>query len=434
MLKTIVPRTLMGRALLIAGAPLVIMQLLSAWVFYDSHWDQVSKKLARSLAGDIAFLVDSLAQLPDADGRNWLFARAGSLIDLAVSLEVGGILPNQQDIRSPVEGELRRALLFRQMTKPFRVDAVSLPDGISVAIQLPQGVLHVIAPRARLFSWTTYLFVLWMVGTSLALLGVAALIMRRQMRPLIRLALVADALGKGREVPDFKPSGAREVRLVGHAFVAMRNRLQRQIGQRTAMLAGVSHDLRTPLTRMKLQLEMMKPARAVAALKEDVVELERMLEGYLAFARGEGEERPEPTDLGQLVADAVRQAARKGRRVAFDGEDSLTLPLKPMAMTRCISNLLDNALRFADRVEVRVARRGRAIEVIVDDNGPGIPEDQREDVFKPFYRIEGSRNPNTGGVGLGLSIARDVARGHGGDVYLEASPTGGLRARLRLPE
>jgi two-component system osmolarity sensor histidine kinase EnvZ len=213
----------------------------------------------------------------------------------------------------------------------------------------------------------------------------------------------------------------------------MRNRLQRQINQRTAMLAGVSHDLRTPLTRMKLQLEMMKPGRAIAALKEDVTDLERMLEGYLAFARGEGGEKPEPTDLGLLVGTVVRQSARNRGQIALEIEDGLTLPLRPMAMARCVSNLLDNALQYADRVEVQVARRGRAAEVTVDDNGPGIPEDQREEVFKPFYRIERSRNPITGGVGLGLSIARDVARGHGGDVYLEGSPHGGLRARLRLP-
>jgi two-component system osmolarity sensor histidine kinase EnvZ len=433
MLKRVFPRSLMSRALLIVVAPLIIMQVLAAYVFFESHWDQVSKKLARALAGEIALLIEAVGEVEEPAGRDWLLGRGAALLGLESSMEVGAILPNAPPQTSPLEGELRRALLYNDVTKPFRVDSQSTPDAVVVSIQLVDGVLRIDVPRARLFSWQAYVFVLWMAGTSLLLLGLAAIFMRNQVAPVKRLAQVADAFGKGREIAEFKPEGAREVRLAGRAFVAMRNRIQRQIAQRTAMLAGVSHDLRTPLTRMKLQLAMMRAGTAVDELKEDVGEMERMLEGYLAFARGEGTERPETCDLGALVADAVRQARRGGGAIELAVDDGLVLPLRPGAVARSVTNLIENALRCSRRVAVRALRRERAVEVVVDDDGPGVPPESREEVFKPFFRLEGSRNPDTGGVGLGLTIARDVARSHGGDLVLEDSPLGGLRARLRLP-
>jgi two-component system osmolarity sensor histidine kinase EnvZ len=431
--KRLVPNSLMGRALLIVVTPLIVMQVLSAYVFYESHWDQVSKKLARGLAGEIALMLAALEEVDDPQARSWLFREAAQLQDLVVTTEPGGILPNVLQQQSQLEGELRRALLYRGLTNPFHVDAQSDPGAVEVAIQRPEGVLRIVAPRTRLFSWTTYVFVLWMAGTSLLLLGFAAIFMRNQVRPVKRLARAADAFGKGRDYPGFRPEGGREVRLAGRAFLAMKNRIQRQINQRTVMLAGVSHDLRTPLTRMKLQLEMMRATKASGALKDDVAEMERMLEGYLAFARGEGAERAEPCDLKTLLEDATWRVRRDGSKLTLSTEGDLVLPLKRVAMTRTLNNLIENALRCAGSVDIRASRRGREIEVVVDDDGPGIPREQRERVFKPFYRLDGSRNPVTGGVGLGLTIARDVARGHGGDLVLEDSPLGGLRARLRLP-
>lgn len=433
MFKHIPPRSLLSRALLIVVVPLITTQILVAYVFFQKHWDQVSKLLARGLAGDIAVVVDGLKSLTDPASQAWLKEVAAPTMDLVPSIEPGGILPNLPAQQLPLEGELRRALLFRNVTNPFRIDARSDPDTVVLAVQMADGILRIEAPRTRLISKTTYIFVLWMAGTSLLVVGVAAIFMRNQVRPVRRLARVAEAFGKGRDVPDFRPEGAREVRLAGLSFIAMRNRIQRQINQRTAMLAGVSHDLRTPLTRMKLQLEMMKPVPAVKELQEDVVEMERMLDAYLAFARGEGTEQPVMSDLGALVTDAVRQARRKGGNITLSVEDGLVLPLRAVAVSRCITNLLDNAMRFGNDVRVQAIRRGSAVEVLVDDDGPGIPFDQREGVFRPFFRIEGSRNPSTGGVGLGLTIARDVARSHGGEVFLEESPLGGLRARLRLP-
>jgi two-component system osmolarity sensor histidine kinase EnvZ len=323
--------------------------------------------------------------------------------------------------------------LGEYLGRPFQIDSKFIERYVIVEVQLSQGVLEVIVPRKRLFSSTTYVFVMWMVGTSLILFGVATIFMRNQVKPITRLAQAADQFGKGRNVPNFKPEGASEVRQAASAFLAMRERIQRQIGQRTDMLAGVSHDLRTPLTRMKLQLALLDGVDGTEELAADVDEMEHMLDGYLAFARGEGAEAPVSTNLTELLDGVVAQARRKGGVIDLHSEGELMVPLRPDAFRRCVANLLDNASRYADHVTIRAGTRGDAIEVIIDDDGPGIPADSREDVFKPFYRLDGSRNPGTGGIGLGLAIALDVMRGHGGDIDLSDSPTGGLRARLRLP-
>jgi two-component system, OmpR family, osmolarity sensor histidine kinase EnvZ len=257
--------------------------------------------------------------------------------------------------------------------------------------------------------------------------------MRNQVKPIRRLAHAAESFGKGQEVRDFKPEGATEVRQAAAAFISMRDRIKRQIQQRTEMLAGVSHDLRTPLTRMKLQLEMLPEVPEASYLQADVAEMEHMVEGYLAFARGEGQEKPAPTDLGNLLRDVVGHMTRDGRKVDLHVEQDLTLPLRRESMRRCLSNLLANAKRHGQHVAVRAGRRKNLVEVTIDDDGPGIPPERYEDVFKPFFRLEQSRNPATGGIGLGLTIARDVARSHGGDVALEPAPGGGLRARIWLP-
>jgi two-component system osmolarity sensor histidine kinase EnvZ len=433
LVKRIIPRGLMGRSLLIVVTPLILMQILSAWVFYQSHWDKVSKRLSLGLAGEMMAIVDSLSQLTDAHARNWLLHEAAHHFDIGATLEPGAHLRPGRDYQTQVEGELRRALLYKGLTKPYRIDAESVPDTVIVDVLLPEGVLHLTAPLDRLFSATTYIFVIFTVGMSLVLLGVATLFMRDQVRPVRRLARAAEAFGKGRDVTEFKIEGAREVRQAAMAFIAMRNRIQRQINQRTAMLAGVSHDLRTPLTRMKLQLEMMPEDEGVASLKDDVADMEQMLHGYLQFARGEGTEKPEPCDLGEVLEEAVRRARRKGGDIELAAEGDLTLPLRPSAVLRCVTNLLENAQRYARHVAVRARRLAGAVEVTIDDDGPGIPREQREDVFRPFFRVERSRNRVTGGVGLGLTIARDVARSHGGDIVLDDAPAGGLRVRLWLP-
>jgi two-component system osmolarity sensor histidine kinase EnvZ len=272
-----------------------------------------------------------------------------------------------------------------------------------------------------------------MVGSSILLFAIASIFMRNQVRPIRQLAVASEEFGKGRDVEDYRPSGASEVRQAGAAFVVMRERLRRFMLQRTEMLAGISHDLRTPLTRMKLELALLDESPSVAGLRADVTDMERMVESYLAFVRGDGEEQAVPTDLGRILADLVAGEQREGHPVRLVTEGDLVLPLRPQAITRSIRNLLANATRHGARIELRAKRRERSVKILIDDDGPGIPSGSREDVFKPFFRLDASRNPTTGGVGLGLTIARDVVRAHGGDIWLEDSPLGGLRARIKLP-
>lgn len=434
MIKKILPKSLLGRTLLIIVTPLVLLQIVSATVFYESHWTKVSRSMARSLAGDISALIELLHQDHSPQGITAIRELAANNMGLVVTLEKNKILANVPENKSvSIVDKMFVRSLKNSVQRPFKIDNKSLDNHLIVSIQLQEGVFEVILNRKRLFSSTTYIFVLWMVGTSMILFGVATIFMRNQVKPIRRLATAADELGKGRDAPNLKPEGAREIRQAGAAFIAMRDRIQRQITQRTDMLAGVSHDLRTPLTRMKLQLEMVKDNSDTTALKDDVAEMEHMVEGYLAFARGEGFETPKPTNIAHILGDVVVLAKRRGAEVDLHTEGQFVVPVRQNAFKRCISNLLDNADRYATHVSIRTGKRGDAIEIIVDDDGPGIPKHLRDEAFKPFFRLDESRNPETGGVGLGLTIARDIIRGHGGDIILGNSPSGGLRARLTLP-
>ena len=434
MIKKILPKSLLGRTLLIIVTPLVLLQLVSATVFYESHWTKVSRSMARSLAGDISALIELLHQDHSPQGITAIRELAANNMGLVVSLEKNKILANVPEKKTvSIVDKMFVRSLKKSVQRPFKIDNKSLDNHLIVSIQLQEGVLEVILNRKRLFSSTTYIFVLWMVGTSMILFGVATIFMRNQVKPIRRLAAAADELGKGRDAPNLKPEGAREIRQAAAAFIAMRDRIQRQITQRTDMLAGVSHDLRTPLTRMKLQLEMVKDSSDTAALKDDVAEMEHMVEGYLAFARGEGFETPKPTNIAHVLGDVVVSAKRRGAEVDLHTEGQFVVRVRQNAFKRCINNLLDNADRHATHVSIRTGKRGDAIEIIVDDDGPGIPNHLRDEAFNPFVRLDESRNPETGGVGLGLTIARDIIRGHGGDIILSDSPSGGLRARLTLP-
>lgn len=432
-LKQFLPKSLLGRSLLIIVTPLVLLQIVSAVLFFESHWDKITRRLATSVAGDVAAVIDIMRHEPTPEGRNWVKRLAASTMGFSLEFRDQGVL---ESVTATIDGAMEQALLLallEHVRKPVRIDAVSLERHVVIEVQLPDGVLEVVTQRKRLFSSTTYVFVLWMVGTSLILFAVATIFMRNQVKPIRRLAIAADNFGKGREVEAFKPEGAAEVRQAAQAFLAMKERLQRQIGQRTDMLAGVSHDLRTPLTRMKLQIALLEEAEGAEELRADIDEMEYLLEEYLAFARGEGTEKQTETNLNDLLREAANQAMRKGNAVDLHTEEQISLPIRPNALRRCITNLIDNGLKYGEHVAVQAGRRAEYIEIIVDDDGPGVPEDKREDVFKPFVRLEASRNPGTGGVGLGLSIARDVVRGHGGDIVLGESPMGGLRASVRLP-
>ncbi|RAU22874.1 two-component sensor histidine kinase [Paramagnetospirillum kuznetsovii] len=433
-LKRLLPQGLLGRSLLIIIMPLVVLQMVSIYVFYGAHWETVAKRLAKGIAGDIGTVIEATRAFPEPEQQLMILAIAAAKMELDIRFVPGGILPNlpQQKPSSFLERAMAEAMDER-VQRPYRLDADTFEREVVIRIQLPEGLMEVYAPKKRLFSSTTTVFILWMLGTAMLLFGVATVFMRNQVRSVRKLAIAADRFGKGLDVANFKPEGASEVRQAAQAFNLMRSRIQRQIQQRTEMLAGVSHDLRTPLTRMKLQLAMMDDQEGRADLEEDVAEMERMVEGYLAFARGEGSEKPLPTSLPDLVDEVVGRFRRQGSTIDLHSEGHVVMALRPDAMARALGNLIGNAIRYGGHVWVRVGCRGDAAEVLIDDDGPGIPAANREDVFKPFTRLEQSRNVGTGGVGLGLTIARDIIRTHGGDALLEDSPLGGLRVRVRLP-
>ncbi|WP_291296656.1 ATP-binding protein [Elioraea sp.] len=441
--KRILPRTLLGRSVLIIVMPLIVLQAVALQVFYGAHWEVVSRRLATAVAGDIGFIVEVIGRHPDAATLSWVTFEALSRFELGIRVEPGGVVPDTPDIRTgPAEHELAAALEER-VRLPFRVTWPRGERAVEIMIQLPDGILHVEAPAKRLFTGTVTVFVLWLIGSALIVFTVAVVFMRNQVKPIRRLAAAAEAFGKGQDIAPIKPEGAAEVRQAAVAFNRMRERIARFLGQRTEMLAGVSHDLRTPLTRMRLGLAMITPRlpeedhEEAAALEGDIAEMERMIEAYLAFARGEGAEQAQPADVSELLEEVAAKARRNGSAVTVDVEPSLVLPLRSDAMRRCVTNLVDNARRHAAHVWVGAARFARpngalAVQITVDDDGPGIPPDQREAAFRPFVRLDKPGGAG-GGTGLGLTIARDIVRAHGGDLALEASPHGGLRARISLP-
>lgn len=432
-LKRILPRGLLARSLLIIVTPLVMLQIVSGIIFYDRHWANVSRHRANALAGDIAMVLELMQENRVTNNREAVFSLARRTLGLNVEYQPDGILPNQT-FRPSGNLEVTLSRSIEQIVqRPFSMDTRSVPDRVLIDIQLPAGLLKISANEERLISSTTKIFILWMIGTSLILFAVATLFMRNQVSPIRRLATAAENFGKGRDTPNFRPSGATEVRQAASAFMAMRDRLERQIQQRTEMLAGVSHDLRTPLTRMKLQLAMLGKNPEIDELNSDVAAMEGMIEGYLNFARGEGAEEREPVNAALLVEEVARDARRNGAEVTLEIGGEVNLPLARNAMRRCLTNLIDNAAQHGHRVVVGMTRNGAVLEITVDDDGPGIPPELRDEVFRPFFRLDESRNVETGGTGLGLSIARDIVHNHGGEIRLEDSPAGGLRALVRVP-
>jgi two-component system osmolarity sensor histidine kinase EnvZ len=429
------PQTLFARALIIIVVPMLLLQALSAWWFYSQRGDNVTNRLALLLVRDLRLLIALERDFPDQVHRAWIVERARDDLLLTVSFRPG-IVPA---FRSPayfdiVAREVQGAL-DADLRKPYFLDNGVGGDRLLVEIQIGKDeVMQVLVPYLRLTFGSSFAYVLAQVGLALVLFGLAIWFMRRELVPIEHLGVAADALGKGRDVPDFAFSGGtREVRNAATAFQTMKIRLGRSIQQRTEMLAGVSHDLRTPLTRMKLSLALLPDAPETRELAADVSDMERMIEGYLAFARGEGDEETTAADLSDILEDVAAGARRDNAQVSVSWSGDMQVELRPLAIKRCITNLVSNALRYGSRAELHAVRGKTSIEITIDDDGPGIPSERREDVFRPFVRLDESRNIDTGGSGLGLTIARDIARSHGGDVTLGRSPLGGLRVVVRLP-
>jgi two-component system osmolarity sensor histidine kinase EnvZ len=436
--QKVLPRTLYGRSLMIIVVPILLLQMIVAYIFIDRHWDSMSDKLVYALAGEIGMITEQVKQAGTQDDINKIIKQASTNLGLQISIETSkalGKVPRRPANLAwySVEDKLQKALKQR-ISGPFTIRSYPEDRWFEVNISLEDSrILKYLCYNHRLTSPTTYIFILWLIGSSIILMGIAIIFMRNQIRPIHRLAIAAEKLGKGQDVADFKLEGAREVRKAAGAFMDMRDRIRRQIEQRTAMLAGVSHDLRTPLTRMKLQLAMMKKAPDNENLRQDLEEMEKMLEGYLTFARGEGNEDTEMTDMKSVLERIVNNARRQGYDVQASYADRLMVRVRPMAVERALANVINNACKYARHVWVNAHEQSGAVEIFVDDDGPGIPQEQRDEVFKPFYRLEKSRNPKTGGVGLGLSIALDIVHSHGGEIFLEESNRGGLRVVIRLP-
>jgi two-component system osmolarity sensor histidine kinase EnvZ len=434
MIKRRVPTSLFGRSLLIIVLPVAVMQIAVTYAFFDAHWQTVNSHLSEGLAGDVALVAQTYEEDPSSAALRRLTDRAQQTLGLSIALQEGADLPHGR--RPPlivsVDRSLRRALATR-IDAPFWFDTERYPAYVDVRVKIPQGVLRIIAPKDRVFATQGYIFILWLTLATILLTAIAVLFIRNQVRSIERLAAAAEAFGKGADV-EFRPHGAREVRQAATAFLAMKARIQRHIVQRTALLASVSHDLRTPLTRLKLELALSKPSARVKAMKADLAEMEHMIDEYLAFARGEGGEAVETVDLRRLIDEVSEGAVRAGARVRVVCEQGLAARCRPSALKRALANLVMNAAAYGENVEVTAgATPAGGVEIVVDDDGPGIPPDRFEDVLAPFGRLDEARGQNRKGVGLGLAIARDVARGHGGEVTLSRSPLGGLRALLRLP-
>ena len=432
-LRRFAPRGLLARSLLLILVPLLIVQAVALTAFYGGHLDVISRRLATSLAGEIGMVAQLLEQAPDAQGA--IMRESTWRLGLGIAIEPGGRLgpvparPPWSPLL-PLEADLNDALT-RLVALPFDADWLSDPQHIVIRVQLDSGVLSVEAPRKRLFSATLYWFVIWLVGSALLLATVAVLFMRNQVRAIRRLATAAEDFGQGRDQGPIKPEGAIEVRQAAIAFNGMQDNIRKFVEERTEMLAGISHDMRTPITRMRLSLTMLPRTpdteEDIAGLEHDTEEMERLVETYLSFARGEGLEATREMDLVPILSDLASSARRSGGQVTLAAPQTLRLRLREGAVRRALGNLLDNARRHGTRVALEAAARDGAVEITVDDDGPGIPQAEREAAFRPF--ASGSAT----GTGLGLAIARDAVRRHGGEIVLEKSPMGGLRARVRLP-
>jgi len=440
-LKSFMPTGLYARALLIIVTPMVILQSVVAFVFMERHWNTVTYRLSAAVTQDIAALIDFYHTFPqnvdertkaanEAKVQRIAQERLGLNVDFLPGTDLPP--PGPKPFFSLLDQALSREI-SRQIRRPFWIDTVGRSSLVEIRIQLDNTVMRVFARRNAAYASNSHIFLVWMVGTSVILLGVAILFLRNQIRPILALADAAEGFGKGREAPDFRPRGAREVRRAAYAFIEMKRRVERTLEQRTTMLAGVSHDLRTLLTRFKLELALLDDGPEVAALKKDVDEMARMIEAYLAFARGDSGEPSAPTDMAVFLEELRSDAERHGHKASVVFHGVPIVAVRPAAFKRCLANLVSNAARFAPSIAITGHRDHRYLTVTVDDDGPGIPHNMRDEVFKPFFRLDDARNQDEGGTGLGLAIARDIARSHGGDIMLSDSPLGGLRATVRVP-
>jgi two-component system osmolarity sensor histidine kinase EnvZ len=428
------PKGLYARALLIVILPVVLLQSAVAYVFMERHWEVVTYRLSGAVARQVAAIVDIYQSFPDDESHSQLRRIAAVNLNMEVS-----VLP-KEPLPAPLTKSSLFALLDKALTKelarkilqPYWINTSVPGNLIEIRVALDDATLRVLVTRTYAYASNSYIFFMWMAIASVIILAVATSFLRNQIRPILRLARAAEEFGKGRDV-QFSPRGAREVRQAGAAFLEMKRRVERAIEQRTTMLNGVSHDLRTIITRFKLSLALMGESNEAAEMRKDVDEMERMVEAYLAFARGDGGEASAPTDVGVILEELKADTERRGISVEVTTEGAPVVLARPAAIKRLLANLVGNAQRYGAHLQFIVVNNGESLVIHIDDDGPGIPVERREDAFRPFYRLDEARNQDNGNSGLGLAIARDIARSHGGDIMLDRSPLGGLRATVMLP-
>jgi len=429
MIKKIIPSTLIGRSIIIIFVPIIIIVLITSFVFYQTSWSIISKRLTESVAADINVLVklinndltDNAINIANQDFKMKInIIRDKQLLSSKFSLN-SGILSNR----------LNQSL--SNLKKKFDYDLSNLEEGVLIYIQIEEDILEINVDKDRLYSESAFVFLLWMIFASIILFFMSYFLMSRQLRPLKRLAIIAETFGRGLDAPDIKTAGAYEIRQTANAFNQMRTRIKRFLKQRTEMLAGVSHDLRTPLTRMKLQISLMKDQKAKSELEVDINEMTSMLDSYVSFVKTESPEPIETIIINELIGDIVKTVDKNGLELDIKEKNTIQTSGRQVQLKRAFNNIIDNSKRYAKKIEIVLYTNEKDCVIEFNDNGEGIPRDKYEDVFKPFFTLDPSRNKLKGESGLGLTITRDIIRSHGGDVKLSESNLGGLQLKVLLP-
>ena len=427
--KKIIPLSLLGRSIIIIFVPIIILMIVTALIFYQTSWNIISKRLTESVVADINVIVKLIDQnlkteainIAKEDFKMKINIQENSLIDQMIFQEQRGILSKR----------LKQALI--KLKKPFFYDLSKIDKGVIIIIQLGDDLLIIRVDKDRLYSETAFVFLLWMLFASIILLFFSYFFMNKQIRPLKRLAIIAETFGRGLDAPELQSSGASEIRQTANAFNHMRTRIKRFLKQRTDMLAGVSHDLRTPLTRMKLQLSLLKEEKAKKELELDINEMTAMLDSYVSFVRSEAPEPIENINLNSLIKEILKNIDQEIIEIIFQETNVIKTSGRPVQLKRAFQNIIDNSIRYSYKLNIEIYINDNGCCIVIEDDGPGIPNKNFEDVFKPFFTLDPSRNKLKGESGLGLSITRDIIRAHGGEIKLDKSKFGGLKSVIELP-
>ncbi len=431
LLKKILPKGLFYRALIIVAAPVIILQITISVVFFDSIWIKANKGMTRSLVSEVKTLFDAYKSEEIKD-VNFLTNLYKKNFDFVINIKKGGKIPEVKSDRrfSPMDRALRREM------KPvfgndYWFDTVTYIDLVDLRIQSENEVIQVFFPKSKIAPSSVRIFVLWITLPSIILILIAILFLRNQTRPIVKLSKAAERFGRGERVDDLRPSGASEIRKATIEFDRMMKRINKHLNQRSEMLSGISHDLRTPLTRLKLQLAMTDKKDTARKMASDIDEMEKMLNDYLQYAKSQSEEDYVAIDINNLVGDIMKNYEKSKYDLTFDNK--INIQGKKNLIRRSVSNIIENGLSYGSKIFIELKKSVSSAIIIIEDNGPGIPKKEYENVFKPFYRIDKSRSLNRSGVGLGLSIAQDIIKSHGGNIVLSESKHKGLMVKISLP-